>query len=91
MTKLSIKLFKALSNKTRIGIVKHLAGSKEISCQKMLQKFPLSQPTLSHHFNKLIDANLVRVRREGVNHFYSINQQFLLRLGINIQKLIKNL
>ena len=83
-----IKLFKALSDKTRIDIIKYILGNgKELSCQELLDKFPLSQPTLSHHFNKLIDANVLNERKEGVNHIYSINYQYLKELGIDIQKI----
>jgi ArsR family transcriptional regulator, arsenate/arsenite/antimonite-responsive transcriptional repressor len=84
-----VKLFKALSDETRVDIIKHvLSNGKELSCQELLDKFPLSQPTLSHHFNKLIDANVLKVRKEGASHFYSINFQYLKELGIDIQKIV---
>ena len=88
MNKQAVKLFKALSDETRVDIIKHLLDNgKELSCQELLDKFPLSQPTLSHHFNKLIDANILNERKEGVSHIYSINYQFLRELGIDIQKI----
>jgi ArsR family transcriptional regulator len=37
----------------------------------------VNQPTVSHHLKKLEEANLVRVRREGREHFYTLNQQHL--------------
>lgn len=83
-----VKIFKALSNQTRMDIVFQLLGSKELSCRQLLRRFRLSQPTLSHHFNELIDAEILRVRKEGASHFYSINNQYLKSLGINMQKIV---
>lgn len=89
MSKQIVKLFKALSDETRVDIIRHLLNNgKELSCQELLDKFPLSQPTLSHHFNKLIDASILKVRKEGASHFYSIDNQYLKNLGIDIHKMV---
>jgi DNA-binding transcriptional ArsR family regulator len=34
----------------------------------------VNQPTVSHHLKKLEEANLVLVRQEGRQHFYTLNQ-----------------
>lgn len=84
-----VKLFKALSDETRIDIIRHLLhNGKELSCRELLDKFPLSQPTLSHHFNKLTDVNILKVRKEGASHFYSIDKQYLKNFGIDINKVV---
>lgn len=83
-----VGVFKALSDETRIDMLRRLLGKKEIACKELLGNFPLSQPTLSHHFNKLIGANILNERKEGVNHIYSINYQYLRQLGIDIQKIV---
>ena len=88
MSKQIVGIFKALSDETRIDILRHLIGEKEIACKNLVDKFPLSQPTLSHHFNKLIDANILHKRKDGVSHIYSINYHYLRQLGINIQKIV---
>lgn len=88
MNKQIINAFKALSDETRIDILRHLLGKKEIACKELLNNFSLSQPTLSHHFNKLVDANILNERKKGVNHIYSINYQYLKELGIDIQKIV---
>lgn len=91
MSKKIVKLFKALSDETRIDIIRYLLNNgKELSCQQLLNRFSLSQPTLSHHFNKLTDANILKVRKEGARHFYSIDRQYLKSIGIDIKKLIRN-
>lgn len=89
MSRIIVKLFQALSDQTRIDIVKRLLkNGKELSCQELLDKFSLSQPALSHHFNKLIDANILKVRKVGASHFYSINSLYLKNLGIDLPKVV---
>jgi len=91
MSKQIVGIFKALSDETRINIIKHLFNNgKELSCQQLLDKFPLSQPTLSHHFNKLIDANILKVRKVGASHFYRIDNDYLKKLGLDIRHIVKN-
>ncbi len=89
MAKHLIKVFKALSDPTRIEIVQKLASIDEFSCQELIKQFPLAQPTLSHHFNKLIDAKILSARKDGVSHFYKINKKYLGSIGINIDKMTK--
>lgn len=88
MSQQLVKIFKALSDQTRLDIVKHLLRLKhECSCQDMQELFPLSQPTLSHHFNKLIDAQILKVRKHGASHYYAIDSAYLKTIGINITRL----
>lgn len=88
MSRQIVGVFKALSDETRIDILRRLLGKKEIACKELLNNFSLSQPTLSHHFNKLIDANILNERKEGVSHIYSINYQYLKELGIDVYKIV---
>jgi len=88
MNQQALKVFKALSNKTRAEIIKKLLNQKEVSCQQLSKKFSLSQPTLSHHFNKLIDANILKLRKNGVNNYYSIDKKYLKNQGILIERII---
>lgn len=81
------KIFQALGNKTRLDVVRLILAEKEISCQKLLEKFPLSQPTMSHHFKLLLDSGVLTVRKDGVRHFYMINNNKLKSLGIDLTKL----
>ena len=83
-----IKVFKALSNKTRLNLIKNLIKHKEVSCQRLMKKIPLSQPTLAHHFHMLIDAGILSVRKNGVYNYYSIDKKYLHRLGISIEKIV---
>lgn len=82
------KIFKALADDTRISVVRHVANEKEIACQELMKRFPLSQPTMSHHFNKLVEAGILNNRRDGVLWFYTLNTKHLKSLGINIEKML---
>ncbi|MGN1052420.1 MAG: ArsR/SmtB family transcription factor, partial [Candidatus Scatosoma sp.] len=54
----SLKILKALGEETRIKIFGMLRGGKLCAC-KILEKFNISQPTLSHHMKILCDSGLV--------------------------------
>jgi DNA-binding transcriptional ArsR family regulator len=82
-----LKVFKALSDQTRLDMVMYLWREGEVPCRRLSEKFQLSQPTLSHHFNKLINADILKVRKQGVTRFYEINKNYLISLGINLKSL----
>ena len=82
------EIFKSLSDNTRIDIIRHVIVEKEIACQELMKRFPLSQPTMSHHFNKLVNAGILNNRKDGVLWFYTLNDKYLQSLGINIKKII---
>lgn len=90
MSKQTIKVLKALSDETRIEIVKQLIPVKEMTCQDLMKKFSLSQPTLSHHFNKLMQAGILDSERNGVLWIYRLRKNYLKELGIDVKKLIAN-
>lgn len=86
MSKQVVKIFKALSDETRIDIVYYLLGKKELSCQDLSNNFSLSQPAMSHHFSQLIDTGIINVKKVGASHFYSLNRQLLERNGIYLKR-----
>lgn len=87
MKQAAIGVCKALADETRLEIVRLLTTRREMSCQSLSKKLPRTQPTLSHHFNKLVNANIIIARKAGVHHYYSVNTTYLKRLGINIGQL----
>ncbi len=69
-------VFKALADPTRRGILKVLqSGSKTAGA--LAENFPISRASLSHHFNILKTADLVRTERRGQNIVYSLNTTVL--------------
>lgn len=87
-TKQLTKIFKALSDDTRIDILRHVVKEREIACQELMKRFPLSQPTMSHHFNKLVNAGILNNRRDGVLWFYTLNTELLSKVGLDIVKIV---
>ena len=66
------EVFKALSDTNRLMIVEMLACGEQCAC-RILDKFDITQPTLSHHMKILCDCGLVTGRKEGKWTFYSIS------------------
>lgn len=66
------EVFKALSDPTRRQILKLLSGGSR-SAGELAEHFPITKGSLSHHFNVLKAADLVRVERRGQSLVYSLN------------------
>lgn len=69
---------KALADETRQDIMKRLC-CVWLSVNELVDELggKVNQPTVSHHLKKLEDANLVLVRQEGRQRFYTLNQEML--------------
>ena len=80
------KIFQALGNDIRLSVVKLLLKKTELSCQDIQKHFNLSQPTMSHHFSQLIDTGIIKVRKVGASHVYSLNRQLLEQNGIYFKR-----
>lgn len=67
---------KALGDSNRLQIVQMLSDGEKCGC-KLLEKFEITQPTLSHHMKILCDCGLVESRKEGKWSHYSLNCETL--------------
>jgi ArsR family transcriptional regulator, arsenate/arsenite/antimonite-responsive transcriptional repressor len=65
---------KAISDDTRQKIMTECCCC-ELSVSEIVDKLDVSQPTVSHHLAILRDAGLVRIREEGKQTFYTLNQE----------------
>jgi len=73
--------FKALGDPTRLEIYRLISAQTESVCVcDIVDRFALSQPTISHHLRILRDAGLVTVSRRGVWAFYSPDSAGAARL-----------
>lgn len=68
------KLFKVLSDPNRLMIVDMLSCGELCACV-ILEKFQITQPTLSHHMKSLCDCGLVNGRKDGKWTHYSLNHE----------------
>jgi DNA-binding transcriptional ArsR family regulator len=65
---------KALADETRQKIM-NLVCCRWLSVNEIVEKLNVTQPTVSHHLAILREANLVDVREDGKQTFYSLNQR----------------
>lgn len=70
----NINYFKALSDENRLLIIDMLSCGELCACE-ILEKFKITQPTLSHHMKILCSCGLVNARKEGKWIFYSLNSE----------------
>ena len=66
-------LFKALSDPSRLMIIDMLSCGELCACV-ILEKFSITQPTLSHHMKILCDCKLVNGRKDGKWIYYSLKE-----------------
>jgi len=66
------QLFKALADKTRLKILWLLLEETELSVSDMTGVLLTPQSTVSRHLRHLLNAGLVKDRREGQSVFYRI-------------------
>ena len=70
-----VKIAKALADATRSRMVQEIRAAGELTCSCMCDRFPLSQPTISHHVKTLEAAGVIQVRREGQFHILSLDEK----------------
>ncbi|NOK32419.1 ArsR family transcriptional regulator [Corallococcus exercitus] len=66
------EVFKAISDPTRRKVLKLLQGGSR-SAGELAEAFDITKGSLSHHFNVLKAADLVRCERRGQQIVYSLN------------------
>lgn len=88
----TLKILKALADETRLSMVRHLAARKSlVSGDELIKRcalaLNLSQPTMSHHFKKLVDSEVLKAEKVGTAKFYQLNTARLREVGIDATKL----
>lgn len=75
-------VFKSLSDPGRVRILNLLAtAGKPVCVCHITPEVGLSQPTVSFHLKKLVQAGLLEREQRGVWAFYTVNREVLPRLG----------
>lgn len=88
----AVDIFKALADPARLDIVRRLAKEPAFATSHdVVESCPslskLSQPAMSHHFNKLVDAGIIEETKTGTCKNYELNTKLLESVGINPNKL----
>ena len=84
-----VMLLKALSDETRLSIVKMLSKENLCACQ-LLEDFSLSQATLSYHMKQLQDCGLVSGKKDGYWTRYYLNKDGLSPLVNMLDALVED-
>jgi ArsR family transcriptional regulator, arsenate/arsenite/antimonite-responsive transcriptional repressor len=75
-------LFKALADPHRVKIINLLAISPDPVCVcEFTGPLGLSQPTVSHHLKKLVQAGLLDRQQRGTWAYYTLDRDALGRLA----------
>ncbi len=85
----TINILKALADKTRLDIVRTLVRDRDdtASCAEVSTCSSLSQPAMSHHLSKLVDAGVLLESKVGTEKIYELNTPLLTKSGIDPKKL----
>ena len=69
-----VAVYRALGDATRLEVFRLIAAQTAPICVcDIVDRFNVSQPTISHHLKALRDAGLVKVSRRGVWAFYAVD------------------
>ncbi|QHN42658.1 metalloregulator ArsR/SmtB family transcription factor [Candidatus Mycosynbacter amalyticus] len=85
------EILKSLADDTRLSVVRHLASQHgEVAARDITSDcalaLKLSQPTMSHHFAKLVASGVLRERKDGVEKYYRLDTALLTQHGIDATK-----
>lgn len=73
-----VALFKALADPSRFEIFRLIAAQESSICVcDIVDRFALTQPTISHHLKILREAGLIGVSRRGVWAYYEVDRRGL--------------
>ena len=81
----TIKLFKCLSDKSRLQILKTLIH-EDMYVELLAQRLNLASSTISFHLKKLEEAGAVTSRKEQYYNIYSINEEIFKSSILDIIK-----
>lgn len=84
-----VKVFKALSDETRIRLLK-LLQQRELCVCELMQALNMTQSRVSRNLGILKDAGLVKDRRDGLWVHYSLNEKSFNEYAGPILELLKD-
>ncbi|MDF2630109.1 MAG: ArsR family transcriptional regulator [Symbiobacteriaceae bacterium] len=78
-----VAFFQGLADVTRLKLIGLLA-QRERSVDELVAGLDVRQPTVSHHLAKLKLLGLVKLRKEGQVHYYSLDEEHVHRLAKSV-------
>jgi ArsR family transcriptional regulator len=83
-----VGLFWALSDPSRLEVFRLIAAQTSPMCVcDVVERFAVSQPTISHHLKVLREAGLVTVSRRGLWAYYAADPRGLERVAAALTSL----
>ncbi|MBO3839484.1 MAG: metalloregulator ArsR/SmtB family transcription factor [Thermoproteota archaeon] len=86
--KQAAKVFKALADQTRLRILS-IIESESMMITGIVEKFNLSQPTVSYHIRILENAGLVKTVKKGREVYCSLVKKGVLKKALEFSKWVK--
>ena len=74
----SAAVFKALSDETRLRILKTISHMTTLCECNLVPEFGLTQPTISYHLKVLREAGLIKSERKGQWVYHQVNEKAVL-------------
>lgn len=86
--KQAAKVFKALADPTRLKTLSIIEG-ESMMITEIVEKFNLSQPTVSYHIRILENAGLVKTVKKGREVYCSLVKKGILKRALDFSKWVK--
>jgi ArsR family transcriptional regulator len=83
------KAMSAIADPCRLSILQEISRKGRMCCSDIEGLTGLSQPTCSHHIKLLSDSELIECRKEGRNHFFTLNKINVKKVNHFLEKLCK--
>jgi ArsR family transcriptional regulator len=71
------RVSKALADPQRFALLEKLSSAKEVACQELVEAFPVTQATISHHMKELHFAGLITSRRDGKCMHFTVERNMM--------------
>ncbi len=85
-TKFIEKAMNAIADPCRLSILNEIAVKGELCCGDVERLTGLSQPTCSHHIKLLSESELIQCRKDGRNHFFTLNKNNFKKVSVFLEK-----
>jgi ArsR family transcriptional regulator, arsenate/arsenite/antimonite-responsive transcriptional repressor len=80
------KAMNAIADPCRLSILQEIYCKGELCCSDIQELTGLSQPTCSHHIKLLSESELIECRKEGRNHFFTLNKNNFKKVSLFFEK-----
>ena len=81
------KAMSAIADPCRLSILQEISKKGELCCGDVQGLTGLSQPTCSHHIKLLSESELIACRKEGRNHYFTLNKTNFKKVNVFLEKL----